>query len=88
MANTALTQVQMLYLQALKDGPKASSDLMKMVRDRLTELKGGNNPVGATARSQGVMQELEDDGYIVKVGGSFFGGKKYDLTDKGREAAG
>ncbi|MDR2124298.1 MAG: hypothetical protein LBP38_04855 [Desulfovibrio sp.] len=84
MADTGLTQVQTLYLEALRDGTKDSSTLMKIVRDRLTELKGGNNPVGATGRAQMVLQELEELGYIMKVGGSIFGGKKYDLTDKGR----
>jgi hypothetical protein len=81
-----LTQIQILYLEALKEGSKDSSTLMKIVRDRLTVLKGGNNPVGATGRAQMVLQELEDMGFILKVGSSLFGGKKYELTDAGKAA--
>lgn len=81
-----LTQVQKLYLEALLDGPKESGELTTIVRDRLTEIKGGNNPVGATGRAQAVLAELEKDGYIVVVAKKFFGGKKYDITDKGRSA--
>lgn len=88
MGNTELSQVQILYLEALKEGSKDSSELMKIVRDRLTEIKGGNNPVGATGRAQAVLQELEKLGYIVKVGGSLFGGKKFELTEKGKQAIG
>lgn len=83
-----LTQVQKLYLEALKNGPKESGELTTIVRDRLTEIKGGNNPVGATGRAQAVLDELEKDGYILVVSKKFFGGKKYDITDKGKSVAG
>ena len=85
MANTELTQVQKLYLEALTDGPKKTGELVTIVRDRLTEIKGGNNPVGATGRSQAVLDELEKDGYIVVVSKKFFGGKTYDISPKGRD---
>ncbi len=84
MGNTDLTQVQKLYLEALKDGPKESGQLTTIVRDRLTQIKGGNNPVGATGRAQAVLDELERDGYIFVVSKKFFGGKKYEITDKGK----
>ncbi len=86
MANKELTLVQKLYLEALKKGPKKSSELTTIVRDRLTEIKGGNNPVGATGRSQAVLDELEKDGYIVAVEKKLFGGKTYDITEKGKNA--
>lgn len=86
MADLQLTLVQKLYLEALKEGPQESSKLVNLVKDRLTELKGGNNPVGATARSQAVLNELESNGYIVAIAKKFFGGKTYDITDKGRNA--
>ncbi|NLB88488.1 MAG: hypothetical protein GX790_04580 [Syntrophomonadaceae bacterium] len=79
-----LTLVQKLYLQALKDGPKKSGELTTIVRDKLTEIKGGNNPVGATGRAQAVLDELEREGYIVVVEKKLFGGKKYDITEKGK----
>jgi hypothetical protein len=88
MAKTELTQVQKLFIEALKDGPKESGQLTTIVRDRLTVIKGGNNPVGATGRSQAVLDELEKDGYIVVVSKKMFGGKKYDITDKGRTLLG
>ncbi len=81
-----LTLVQKLNLEALKDGPKESSELATIVRDKLTEIKGGNNPVGATARSQAVLDELTKEGYIVVVSKKMFGGKTYGITDKGRNA--
>lgn len=84
MANSELTQIQKLYLEALKDGPKQSGQLTSIVRDRLTVIKGGNNPVGATGRAQAVLDELERDGYITVVSKKLFGGKTYDITDKGR----
>lgn len=84
MSNTELTQVQKLYLEALMDGPKETGQLVTIVRDRLTEIKGGNNPVGATGRAQAVLAELEKDGYIVVVAKKFFGGKTYDITSKGK----
>jgi hypothetical protein len=56
MADLELTMVQKLYLEALKEGPQESSKLVNMVKNKLTELKGGNNPVGATARSQAVSR--------------------------------
>lgn len=87
MGNKELTLVQKLYLEALKQGPKDSSTLARIVRDRLTELKGGNNPVGATGRSQAVLDELEKDCYIVVVEKKLFGAKKYDITEKGKNAA-
>lgn len=87
MADIELTLVQKLYLEALKDGPKDSSQLSTIVRDRLTELKGGNTPTGATARSQAVLDELSKNGYIVVVAKKLFGSKTYDITDKGRNAA-
>ena len=86
MGNTDMTLVQKLYLEALKTGPKDSSELTRIVRDRLTEIKGGNNPVGATGRSQAVLDELEKDGYIVVKEEKFFSAKKYDITEKGRHA--
>ena len=85
MEKASLTQVQTLYLEALKDGTRDSSELMKIVRDRLTEIKGGNNPVGATGRAQSVLQELETLGYITKVGGGLFSAKKYELSLNGRQ---
>lgn len=88
MGNTELTQVQKLYLEALKDGPKESGQLTTIVRDRLTQMKGGNNPVGATGRAQAVLDELERDGYIVVVSKKFFGGKKYEITGKGKDIVG
>jgi predicted transcriptional regulator len=45
-------------------------------------------PVGATARSQAVLDELEKNGYIKVVAKKLFGGKTYDITDKGRNAIG
>ena len=84
MANSELTQIQKLYLEALKDGPKQSGQLTSIVRDRLTVIKGGNNPVGAPGRAQAVLDELERDGYITVVSKKLFGGKTYDITDKGR----
>lgn len=81
-----LTLVQKLYLHALKTGPKKSGELTSIVRDKLTELKGGNNPVGATGRAQAVLDELEREGYIVVIEKKLFGGKTYDLTEKGRNA--
>lgn len=84
----ALTQIQVLYLEALKDGPQESAALTTIVRDRLTQIKSGNNPAGATARMQAVLDELEKDGYVVVVAKKMFGGKKYDITDKGRQAIG
>ncbi len=86
MGNQELTLVKRLYLDSLKDGAKESGELTSLVRDKLTEMKGGNNPVGATARSQAVLDELVKDGYIVVVSKKLFGGKKYDITDKGRNA--
>ncbi len=86
MEKPEMSLVEKLILEGLKDGAKKSTDLLVVVRDKLTELKGGNNPAGATARSQGVLNELEKAGYIVKVGGSFFGAKTYELSDKGRQA--
>lgn len=86
MADLELTLVMKLYLESLKEGPKDSSTLTVMVRDKLTELKGGNNPVGATARSQAVLDELEKNGYITVVKKKLFGGKTYDITEKGRNA--
>ena len=86
MGNETLTQVQVMYLEALVDGPKNTADLMKIVRDRLTELKSGATPVGTTARAQGVLQELEEAGYMNVVKSSLFGGKTFGLTDKGKEA--
>jgi predicted transcriptional regulator len=88
MADLELTLVQKLYLEALKEGPQESSKLVNMVKNKLTELKGGNNPVGATARSQAVLDELEKNGYIKVVAKKLFGGKTYDITDKGRNAIG
>jgi len=88
MGNTQLSQVQMLYLEALKDGPQETGKLVTMVRDRLTQLKGGNNPVGGTARSQAVLDELEKAGYISVVEKKLFGGKKYAITDKGKQVLG
>jgi hypothetical protein len=88
MGNTQLSQVQMLYLEALKDGPQETGKLVTMVRDRLTQLKGGNNPVGGTARSQAVLDELEKEGYISVVEKKLFGGKKYAITDKGKQTLG
>lgn len=85
MANSELTLVQKLYLEALKSGPKKSGELTTIVRDRLTELKGGNNPVGATGRAQAVLNELEKNGYIKVVEKKLFGGKTYDLTEKGKK---
>jgi len=86
MADTNLTLVQKLYLEALKKGPQDSSALTRIVRDRLTEIKGGNNPVGATGRSQAVLDELQREGYIVVVEKKFLGAKKYDITEKGKNA--
>ncbi len=86
MTNNDLTLVQKLYLEALKEGRKDSSELTRIVRDRLTEIKGGNNPVGATGRSQAVLDELEKNDYIVVVEKKLFGSKKYDITEKGRNA--
>ncbi len=86
MADINLTLVQKLYLEALKDGSKDSSQLISIVKDKLTELKGGNNPVGATARSQAVLDELTKNGYIVVVSKKLFGAKTYDITGKGRDA--
>lgn len=86
MANIELTLVQKLYLEALKQGPKDSSELTRIVRDRLTEIKGGNNPVGATGRSQAVLDELQKNGYIVVVEKKLFGAKKYAITEKGQNA--
>lgn len=88
MENTNLTLVQKLYLEALKEGAKDSSELTRTVRDRLTELKGGNNPVGATGRAQAVLDELQKEGYIVVVEKKLFGAKKYDITDKGKQVIG
>jgi DNA-binding PadR family transcriptional regulator len=84
MGNNELTQVQKLYLEALIDGPKESGELTTIVRNRLTQIKSGNNPVGATGRAQAVLDELERDGYIVVVSKKLFGGKKYDITAKGK----
>lgn len=81
-----LTLVQKLYIEALKSGPKKSNELTTAIRDRLTEIKGGNNPVGATGRSQAVLDELEKDGYITVVEKKLFGGKTYALTEKGKNA--
>jgi hypothetical protein len=64
MGNTQLSQIQRLYLEALLDGPQETGKLVTMVRDKLTQLKSGNNPVGGTARSQAVLDELEKEGYI------------------------
>ncbi|MCL1915610.1 MAG: hypothetical protein FWG17_02705 [Desulfovibrionaceae bacterium] len=86
MESISLTQVQVLYLEALQDGPKDTGTLMKIVRDRLSALKSGTTPVGATARAQGVLEELENFEYIVKTKSSLFGGKTFGLTDKGKEA--
>ena len=86
MGNDNLTQVQVMYLEALVDGPKNTGELMKIVRDRLTALKSGTTPVGTTARAQGVLQELEALEYMAVVKSSLFGGKTYGLTDKGKEA--
>lgn len=86
MEKPELSVVERLILEGLKDGPQKSTDLLVIVRDKLTEMKGGNNPAGATARSQGVLNELDKAGFIVKIGGSFFGAKTYDLTDKGKQA--
>ena len=88
MGDQKLTQIQMLYLETLKNGPKESGKLISIVRDRLTEIKAGNNPVGATGRTQAVLDELEKNGYIVAVSKKLFGGKTYDITDKGRQALG
>jgi|GEM_PF-3028797 len=87
MGNTNMTLVEKLYIEALKAGPKDSSELTRIVRDRLTEIKGGNNPVGATGRSQAVLDGLEKDGYIVVIQKKFLGAKKYDITEKGKNAA-
>lgn len=81
-----LTVIQKLYLETLKSGPRDSSELTRIVRDKLTELKGGNNPVGATGRSQAVLDELEKDGYIAVKEKKFLGGKKYEITEKGKNA--
>ncbi|NLJ71410.1 MAG: hypothetical protein GX333_00175 [Syntrophomonadaceae bacterium] len=81
-----LTLVQKLYLEALKDGPKNASALTTIIRDRLTEIKGGNNPVGATGRSQAVLDELERDGYVNVISKKLFGGKTYEITEKGQNA--
>ncbi len=88
MGNTNLTTVQILYLEALNEGPKDSSELTRIVRDRLTVIKGGNNPVGATGRAQAVLAELEREGYIVKIGAKLFGAKKFELTEKGKQVFG
>lgn len=88
MANTELTLVQKLYIEALKEGNKDSAELTRIVRDRLTVIKGGNNPVGATGRSQAVLDELERDGYIVVVEKKLFGSKKYGITEKGKQVEG
>jgi hypothetical protein len=86
MGNTQLSQIQRLYLEALLDGPQETGKLVTMVRDKLTQLKSGNNPVGGTARSQAVLDELEKEGYITVVEKKIFGGKKYALADKGKQA--
>ena len=86
MENVSLTQVQVMYLEALQDGAKDTATLMKIVRDRLSALKSGTTPVGATARAQGVLEELENLGYMVKIKSSLFGGKTFGLTEKGKEA--
>jgi len=88
MADVKLTQIQLLFLEALKDGSKESGELIGIVRDRLNQIKAGNTPQGATGRSQMVLDELEKDGYIVVESKKFFGGKKYALTDKGRQVLG
>lgn len=83
-----LTQVQILYLQALKDSKKNSGELTTIVRDRLSQLKGGSSPTGATGRAQAVLDELEKDGYITVIEKKLFGGKKYSLTEKGKQVIG
>jgi DNA-binding PadR family transcriptional regulator len=86
MGNTELTLVQKLYLEALVEGSKDSAELTRIVRDRLTKLKDGQNPPGMSGRAQAVLQELENLGYIVKTkGGGFFAAKKYELTEKGKQ---
>lgn len=81
-----LTLVQKLFLEALKTGPKKANELNTAIRDRLTELKGGNTPTGTTARSQAVLDEMEREGYIKVVEKKLFGGKTYDITEKGKNA--
>lgn len=81
-----LTLVQKIYLEALRTGPKKANELATIARNRLTEIKGGNTPTGATARSQAVLDELERDGYIKVIDKKFFGGKTYDITEKGKNA--
>jgi len=75
-----------MYLEALQDGPQNTGTLMKIVRDRLSALKSGTTPVGTTARAQGVLEELETLEYMVKIKSSLFGGKTFELTDKGKSA--
>jgi len=86
MADTNLTLVQKLFLEALKEGTKDSAELTRIVRDRLNEMKDGGAAPGMSGRAQAVLQELEREGYIAKVkGGKLFGAKKFELTEKGKQ---
>lgn len=85
MANTDLTLVQKLFLEALKEGSKDSAELTRIVRDRLNEIKDGGAAPGMSGRAQAVLQELEREGYILKLKGKLFGAKKYELTEKGKQ---
>ena len=85
MANTDLTLVQKLFLEALKEGSKDSAELTRIVRDRLNQIKDGGAAPGMSGRAQAVLQELEREGYILKLKGKLFGAKKYELTEKGKQ---
>ncbi|MBT8490884.1 MAG: hypothetical protein KJN62_07540 [Deltaproteobacteria bacterium] len=88
MENTNLTLVQKLFLQALKEGPKDSAELTRFVRDELSKIKDGGAAPGMSGRAQAVLQELEKEGYILKIKGKLFGAKKFELTEKGKQIAG
>lgn len=87
MKKPELTLVQILFLEALKEGPKDMGALTRYVRDHLTEKKETGKTVGGgfasthgmVARSQEVMQELIREKYISRKG------KLHELTEKGRQ---
>ncbi len=82
-----LSFIEQTFLGILKDGPQDEKALTLAVITIVSKKKQGNNP-GATARLKAVLQELVSNGYIAKAAGGGFLNKKYEITEKGKQAIG
>lgn len=81
-----LTDIKIILLEALKEEPKFYNELNTVLRDKMSDLKGGASSRGASSRAQDLLNQLEQDGFVSVIDKKFFGGRKYCLTEKGKQA--